>query len=689
MTAAMPSAQPAANLLDRETSPYLLQHKDNPVHWRPWGREALAEAAAADKPILLSVGYAACHWCHVMAHESFEDPATAAVMNQRFVNIKVDREERPDIDALYMMALHLMNIPGGWPMTMFLTPKGEPFWGGTYFPKDGRFGQPAFIDILHRVDEVYRTAPDRVARSCEALTAGLKQLSRPPKASPGADVITAADLAAASEPVLNMIDPVHGGFGGAPKFPQTGLIDLLWRAHRRNPDEACRTAVISTLSHMAQGGLYDHLGGGFARYSVDDMWLVPHFEKMLDDNALILARMVEVWRETRSPLFEARIRETVAWVLEDMTCETGGFAASIGADSQGEEGRFYVWSAAEVDSVLSPDEARLFKELYDVQPSGNWDGVCILNRLGNLDLQDRETEARLSAARQRLRAARAKRPAPALDDKILADWNGLMIHALTDAGMAFDEPDWIAAARRAFDFVVRHMGDGAALAHSWRLGEARHMAMADDYAAMASAAITLHEATGEAVFLDHAQQWTDHLNTHFWDRENGGYFQTSDKADALIVRSRNPFDSASPNANGLMLDTLARLFALTGQWAHRNRADALVAAFISEAKQAPQALAAFWNGFDTLLNLTHIVIVGRPDDRERAAMARIARQAPVPGRVLQVLPLGADLPPGHPVHGKTNGSGGTRVFVCRDGRCSLPMRTADDLAAALAKPAGS
>ncbi len=684
MTAAQTSDMPpAANLLHRETSPYLLQHKDNPVHWRPWGAEALAEAAAANKPILLSIGYAACHWCHVMAHESFEDADTAAVMNRHFVNIKVDREERPDVDAIYMMALQLMNIPGGWPLTMFLTPDGEPFWGGTYFPKQSRFGQPAFVDILKRVDEVYRTAPDRVRTSREAITSTLKKLARPPKAKPGSDVLTADDREAAVVAVMNMVDRVHGGFGSAPKFPQTSLLELLWRAHRRKANDANKAAVTLSLSHMAQGGLYDHLGGGFARYSVDDMWLVPHFEKMLYDNALILTLMVEVWRETRSPLLAARIRETSAWVLGEMTSETGGFAASQDADTEGQEGRFYIWTPEEIEAVLAPEDAQLFRDVYDIRPGGNWEGVSIPNRLRSLSFRDDETEKRLAAARMRLHEMRANRPAPAWDDKILADWNGLMISALTEAAMAFDRADWLGAARRAFDFIVRDMSDGAALLHSWRLGEARHAGMADDYAAMIKAAITLHEATGEDIFVDHARQWTEHLNTRFWDRDSGGYCQTSDDAEALIVRTRNAFDSAIPSANGIMVENLAKLFALTGEWTHRNRADALIAAFVSEAKQAPAAMAAFWNGFDTLLETTQIMIVGQPGDRDRDALTRAASEACVPARVLQVLPLGAALPKDHPAHGKTNGSGGTRAFVCRKGRCSLPLRTVAELTAAL------
>ncbi len=403
------------NRLSGETSPYLLQHQDNPVHWRPWGEAALAEARESGKPILLSVGYAACHWCHVMAHESFEDAATAAVMNDLFVNIKVDREERPDVDAIYMGALHELGEQGGWPLTMFLTSDAEPFWGGTYFPKDERYGRPAFVRVLNEVARIYRDEQDKVRNNADLLKERLKPRRRGAGAPPPSEA-TLADLAPR---LVQAVDPVTGGIRGAPKFPQAQFFGLLWRAGLRfglaNPLEA----VDLTLTQIAQGGIYDHLGGGFARYSVDERWLVPHFEKMLYDNAQLIDSMTEAWREHKSPLYAQRVAETISWLLREMVVEGtsptgGGFASSLDADSEGEEGKFYVWSLAEIEEVLGEADASVFAEIYDVTAAGNFEGHNILNRLNAIELRDDETEARLAAMRQKLLAHRAKRSPPGL-----------------------------------------------------------------------------------------------------------------------------------------------------------------------------------------------------------------------------------------------------------------------------------
>ena len=480
------------NNLDRETSPYLLQHRDNPVHWQAWGPDALAAARAAGKPILLSVGYAACHWCHVMAHESFERPETAAVMNRHFVNIKVDREERPDIDSIYQTALALQGEQGGWPLTMFLTPEGEPFWGGTYFPPEPRWGRPGFVDLLARVAEVYAGDPAMVARNRDALRRGLAETAAPPAppAGPVAE-ITPALLDRISDRLLGEIDREHGGIGGAPKFPQTAILALLWRAHLRRNNADCGDAVILTLERMCQGGIYDHLGGGFARYSTDAAWLVPHFEKMLYDNALLIDLLTCVQAETGSPLLRQRLYETVGWVLREMRTAEGAFAASQDADSEGHEGRFYVWSEAEIDRLLGADSAA-FKEVYGVTAGGNWEGSTILNRTPTRALLAPAAEEDLERSRQILFAARETRIKPGWDDKALADWNGLMITALARAGAALAEPGWIAACRQAFAAIENHMmtADGR-LRHSFRAGRAHHSALLDDYAALAQAALAL------------------------------------------------------------------------------------------------------------------------------------------------------------------------------------------------------
>src|SRR3982075_2439722 len=466
------------NRLARETSPYLLQHKHNPVDWWSWGTEALAEAKRSNKPILLSVGYAACHWCHVMAHESFEDSATADVMNELFVNIKVDREERPDIDQIYMSALHHLGEHGGWALTMFLPPAGEPFWGGTYFPKTARYGKPAFANLLREVERVFRQEPQSVEQNRSALMARLAESARPA----GNVGIAAPELDRAANQIAGMIDPVHGGMRGAPKFPQPMMLEFLWRAGQRLNDRRYFGAVELSLARMCEGGISDHLGGGFSRYSVDERWLTPHFEKMLYDNALLLELLALAWQRSGSELFRARARETVAWLAREMTTADGAFSASLDADSEGEEGKFYVWSLADIVAVLGDEDAKLFAAHYDVTAGGNFEGHNILNRLKHVS-RSADDEQRLSAMCAKLLVARSTRVGPGLDDKVLADWNGLMIAGLVNAGVACNEPPWIEMAARAFLFIDAKMTHGDRLGHSSREGRLRVPGLAPRQAA--------------------------------------------------------------------------------------------------------------------------------------------------------------------------------------------------------------
>src|SRR5471032_2411039 len=448
------------NRLSEATSPYLLQHKHNPVDWWQWGPEALAEAKSSNRPILLSVGYAACHWCHVMAHESFEDEQTAKVMNELFVNIKVDREERPDIDQIYMNALHLLGEQGGWPLTMFLTPAAEPVWGGTYFPKESKFGRPAFTDILREVSRLFREEPSKIEQNRAALLVRLADKARPA----GRVTIGLKELDAAARQIGNAFDAVHGGLRGAPKFPQPAILEMLWRAGLRTGDVKFFDTVEHSLERMSEGGIYDHLGGGFSRYSVDERWLCPHFEKMLYDNAQLLELLALAWQRSGTPLFKARAQETVGWLAREMTTPEGASAASLDADSEGEEGKFYVWSKNEIIELLGPEAGGFFAHHYDVTNDGNFEGHHILNRLASVE-RSAADEARLSQLRAILLEARAGRVRPGLDDKVLADWNGLMIAALVNAGVIFDEPEWLAMARRAIDFIATTMTKGDRLGH--------------------------------------------------------------------------------------------------------------------------------------------------------------------------------------------------------------------------------
>ena len=658
------------NRLAQATSPYLLQHQHNPVDWWQWGPEALAEAKRSNRPILLSIGYAACHWCHVMAHESFEDEATAAVMNELFVNIKVDREERPDIDQIYMNALHLLGEQGGWPLTMFLTPAGEPVWGGTYFPKEAKFGRAAFTDILREVSRLFREEPDKIEQNRAALLGRLADTARPA----GKVTIGLKELDGAARQLGNAFDSINGGLRGAPKFPQASLFEMLWRAGERTRDDRFFELFDLTLTHIAEGGIYDHLGGGFARYSVDERWLVPHFEKMLYDNAQLLALYVAAWTRSKNPLYRARAAETVEWLKREMTNEHKAFCSSLDADSEGEEGKFYVWSLAEIRDVLGAD-ADYFASQYDVTAEGNFEGHNILNRLKHLprktegDAAGGPDEARLAMLRGKLLKEREKRIRPGLDDKVLADWNGLMIAALAQTATAFDEPGWLTMARQAFDFVVGEMTRDGRLGHSWRAGQLLLPGLASDYACMIKAALALNEATGEAAYLDRAVAWQQALDRHYANPGNGGYFLTADDAEGLIVRPSSTSDDATPNPNAMTAENLVRLAALTGDDRWRARADGLLEGILAGATQNLFGHVALLNALDFRLRAAEIVCTG-PDAE---AFAREALKLPHLSRIVLRAPSADALPPAHPAQDKVRAMAGSAAFVCVGERCSLPV----------------
>ena len=669
------------NALADETSPYLLQHKDNPVHWQAWSPAVLATAQAADKPILLSVGYAACHWCHVMAHECFEDPAIADLMNALFVNIKVDREERPDLDAIYQHALALLGEQGGWPLTMFLTPDGEPFWGGTYFPPTPRWGRPGFPEVLRAIENAYRNERAKVEQNVGALKSALRRLASPERG----EALSIEETDRIAERLVREIDPFNGGIGDAPKFPQTGFIELLWRAYKRTRQEPFRKAVGLTLDHISQGGIYDHVGGGYARYAVDQRWLVPHFEKMLYDNAQLLALLTLVWQDTERGLYALRVAETVEWVAREMLTADGAFASSLDADSEHEEGKFYVWSEADIDRLLGPRATR-FKEIYDVAAGGNWEGHTILNRLRHLELADPATEAELAACRALLLEARTTRVRPGLDDKVLADWNGLMIAALADAATVFARPAWLNLACNAFAFIATAMSDGdGRLFHAWRAGAKRHRAILDDYANMARAALALHEATGDEAYLTAARRWVAIADAHYWDDAGGAYFFTADDADALIIRSKTAQDNPNPSGNGVLVGVLARLFYLTGDDTYRARAERIVAAFAGELRRQVFGFAALINGNELLQRAVQIVIRGRRGEADTEALRRAVIGVGLPNKVLALVPPERELPAGHPALGKGCIEGRATAYVCEGPICSLPLVDPAALAADLAR----
>jgi uncharacterized protein YyaL (SSP411 family) len=662
------------NRLAGSTSPYLLQHAGNPVHWRPWGPEALAEAQRRDRPILLSVGYAACHWCHVMAHESFEDPAVAARMNDLFVNVKVDREERPDVDAIYMAALHAMGEQGGWPMTMFLAPDGAPFFGGTYWPPAPRWGRPSFTQVLNAVDAAWRDKRAALGEQSAGLVAHLAEQAAPPA---GVD-LAPADLARAAEALTRILDPVNGGLSGAPKFPNAPIFRFLWSESYRDRKPALRGAVRALLDALCAGGIYDHLGGGFARYSVDGEWRVPHFEKMLYDNAQILELLALASAATPTPVYAERARETFAWLMREMYVG-GAFAASLDADSEGEEGRFYVWIADEVDAVLGVDAAE-FSAAYDVRAGGNWEGRNVLRRLARRG--DATSEARLAASRALLLAEREKRPRPGRDDKILADWNGLTIAALARASAVFDAPEFLAAAEAAFAFVAANLGDATGgLLHAWRDGRAGATGLLDDYAAMARAALALFEATGTPAYLARAEAWAEAALQRFGDGD-GGFFMSADGDEQLIVRPRPPHDGAVPSGASLIIEVFARLHhvSLDPRWRDAaERAARRHAGTESAQAQSPLLLAAI----DWLERGGAVVVEGRRDDPLAVALAREARAAADP--TIVTLRLDPALWPEGAPGGRPRLPAQPAAMLCRGQACSLPVSDVAGLRTLLAE----
>ncbi len=687
------------NRLGQETSPYLLQHRDNPVHWWAWGPEALAAARAENKPILLSIGYAACHWCHVMAHESFENEEIAALMNRLYVNIKVDREERPEIDSLYMQALHLLGEQGGWPLTMFLTPDGEPFWGGTYFPPADRFGRPGFPAVLKGIHQIWSESPDKVQKNVAALTQGLADWAR---GRPGGGV-TPALLTEVAGRLLQAMDGQEGGLGGAPKFPNPSTLELLRRAYWRGEGESYAAAVALTLEKMSQGGIYDHLGGGFARYAVDAIWLVPHFEKMLYDNGQILELLAGTWAVEPRGLFRQRAEETVAWLLEEMTAAAGepgvdakgrpqgarvpAFAASYDADSEGEEGLFYLWTPASLRQVLDEEEAKTIEEAYGVTPDGNFEGQTILNRRHAPAEIDPEEEARLAPLRRRLYEARAQRIWPGWDDKVLADWNGMAIAGLVQAGRVFDRPDWLEAARQALLFLRDALLVEGRLHHSWRRSQVKHQATLDDHAHLARAALLLHEATGDSEALSFAEELVALAVAHYEDGEEGGFYVAAADAEALLVRAKSVQDAAVPSGNGVMVEVLARLAYLSGASAQRARAERAVAAFSGEVERNFFPLASFLNAAEFLERAHQVAIVGTRGEAATEALIAAAWQAGNPWLVLQVVEPGSSLPLEHPAAGKAQVEGRPTAYVCRGPVCSLPLVEASALRTALQEKA--
>ncbi|GAC1330279.1 MAG: thioredoxin domain-containing protein [Beijerinckiaceae bacterium] len=679
------------NRLANATSPYLLQHAGNPVDWRQWGADALSDARQTGKPILLSIGYAACHWCHVMAHESFEDEATAAVMNELFINIKVDREERPDIDHIYMSALHALGQQGGWPLTMFLTPDGEPFWGGTYFPKTPRYGHPAFVEVLRSVARVFESEPDKIRQNASALRRALAKAAEPTPAQS----YSRAFLDEFAAKAASIMDATNGGIRGAPKFPNPSILELLWRASRRSGDSKIAAHVLLALDRMSEGGIYDHLGGGYSRYSVDERWLVPHFEKMLYDNAQLLELLALAYAQTRRALFCNRAHETVAWLEREMTTREGAFCASLDADSEGVEGKYYVWHDEEIRTTLGAANADLLSRFYDVEAGGNWhheqtgEHVTILNRLKAPAATDEE-EQRLVALRALLFAEREKRVRPGLDDKVLADWNGLMIAALARSAVVFDRPQWLETAMRAYRFVRTAMRDsrepsGAKLAHSWRGGAMVVPGFALDHATMARAALALHEVRScltsgdrDIDFLADAVAWTQTIERNYCDPTTGLICINSSNATDVLTRLAPTADDAIPNAHGVHLDNLIRLASHTGDATWMERADSLFESLRGAVFKNPLAHCAVLNAFDLREGGAEIVVCGPASD----GLLKAALATPYINRSV-VDARSAALPGTHAAAMQSAAADRAMALVCTRTHCLPPAYSTEAIDARL------
>ncbi len=676
------------NRLAQATSPYLQQHKDNPVHWQPWEAAVFEEARRRNVPVLLSVGYAACHWCHVMAHESFEDDDVAALMNAHYVCIKLDREERPDLDDIYMTALSMMGEQGGWPLTMFLDADARPFWGGTYFPKNPQYGRPGFMQILQELSRLYTEEPERIGKNAQTLADGLSVRA---KADARGDM--PADLPTRAARSLSAhIDNELGGLSGAPKFPQPFLYGFLAKQAQLLGDSAISEAVHFSVERMCAGGLYDHIGGGFARYSVDAEWLVPHFEKMLYDNALLLQLMCQLYRERPSPLLAARIADTIGWVDAEMRLENGALAASLDADTEGEEGLFYVWTPDEIKHVLGGEDglATRFIDAYGITEAGNFEGRNIPNRLHAKpeDNAEQRDEAALAQARAMLLAHRNQRTKPGRDDKTLADWNGMAIAAIAEAAALFDRDDWRTLAVTAFDAMRDTLATPeGGLAHSARDGQQLDLTLASDLAFASLAACQLAELTGAADYIVAAEAWMALVEAGYKDAQRGGYFANRADTEGVLVRNRPAQDNAAPSANAAILSALSQLTRLTGKPAYQQRGQALFASLSGLlANQYPSMTSLLQAKSDSDYPLSIIIASPHPADAEgdaANALRRAAASHPIIGKSVLLVGSDASLASDHPAFGKQPIGGQTTAYVCPGQICLNPVTTPDALVAML------
>ncbi|HTE44300.1 MAG TPA: thioredoxin domain-containing protein [Gemmatimonadaceae bacterium] len=663
------------NRLAHETSPYLLQHANNPVDWYAWGSEALERAQRDNTPILLSIGYAACHWCHVMAHESFEDAATAAMMNERFVNIKVDREERPDLDGIYMQAVQAMTGHGGWPMTVFLTPDGVPFYGGTYYPKEDRYGMPSFKRILQTVSNAYHSKPDDIARTASSVREMYDVASQQTRSS---GPLVPELLDGAYRALSQRYDAEHGGFEGAPKFPQTMSLDFLLRYATRRGVEQALDIVTHSFTQMARGGIYDQVGGGFARYAVDDVWLVPHFEKMLYDNALLVRLGTHIWQATKNEETRRVTEETVDWAIREMRSTDGGFYSSLDADSEGHEGKFYVWSAAELDLVLG-DDAPVARNYWGVTDDGNFEGHNILSVVTNdrralaarFSMSERQLDDVIERAKTQLYETRKVRVWPGRDDKILTSWNGLMVRGIAEAARAFGNERYRAVAVESANFLFDNLVRDGRVRRSYKDGRARIAGYLEDYASLGVAAIAMYELTFETRWLERAREMSAAMVRWFWDESAGAFYDTATDHETLITRPREITDNATPSGTSLGVELLVRLAELLDDSSARQRAAYVTETLAPHMARYPTAFGHLLGSADMLINgAIEVVIAGNPRDTDFRELERTVAEHYVPSLVLAGGVLSSDSVA--LLAGRVAREGVATAYVCRNYSCDAP-----------------
>lgn len=673
------------NHLIHETSPYLLQHAHNPVEWYPWGEEAFERARRENKPVLLSIGYSACHWCHVMAHESFEDEEIAKLMNDLFVNIKVDREERPDLDQIYMNAVQMMTHHGGWPMTVFLTPDAVPFYGGTYFPPQDRYNMPGFPRVLISVAEAYREKPDDIKETGASLVNELRRLST----TAGSDHALELELLnAAYAGIVRSYDSINGGFGGAPKFPPAMVLEFLLRTHARTGNKEALELVGYTCQKMASGGIYDQLGGGFHRYSTDARWLVPHFEKMLYDNALLSRLYLHYFQTSQSEQARDTVEGILDYVLREMTDPAGGFYSTQDADSEGHEGKFFVWDSDEVRATLADNDAQIFSDYYNITEAGNFEGRNIPNVTQALDelaakhgISISEAQNSLDASKRKLFELRETRVKPDRDEKVLTAWNGLMMASFAEAGVVLDRADYTEAARRNAQFLLANLRRDGSLLRTWKDGVVKFNAYLEDYAFLTEGLLTLYETTGEFGWLEEAMALADRMIEEFWDHENRGFFFTGKSHENLIVRSKDYFDNATPSGNSVASMVLLRLALLTGKDNYRELATKVLQEIADSIRRYPSAFGYALSAADFLLSEPkEVAIVGKNSADIRPLLREAWRQylpnkVVAPGTGVETIPLLKD----RPIQ-----NGLPTAYVCERYVCKEPVNSVSDLAKQLA-----